>query len=137
MNYYQTPILDNIPNEEAYIRQLVAGYNPSTSSSNTAIFNARLNQTATQFYTSDYIWVLTDSNYYAFLTLPIQVGPTCRDGPPNFYLKENNSSCVRSISDIQTECKNPGTTSLGINYFKNGFKIINVSFFFNIKTQML
>ena len=127
MNYYQKPILDGIPLKETYVSQLANIYNPSTPSASTGIFSAELNQNADKFNTKDLIWTLTSSNNFGFFTLPSQVGQNCRNGPPNFYLKETNSFCIRTTQELQNECNNPGKTSLSSSYLTDNFKIIKVT----------
>ena len=85
---------------------------------------------AKYFTNTDPLWVLFSNNAFGYLTLPVQIGPNCRTGPPLTYLNEKTTSCFVTASQITNEC-NAATpqTSLSLAYFMNNFKIIQVNFF--------
>ncbi len=121
MNYY------NSPSAITNLNNVVSSFN---NPSQISLKTVQLNQSASSFNVNDNIWLITNNNYLAYLTLPIQFdGTSCRDGPPVNYLSNKNTSCiVNNINNINPDCTNlPSSSSLSINYFINNFKIITVN----------
>ena len=126
MNYYQAPLTDSLNKKEQFVNELVQTYYPTSIQS--SILSIEFNQNALYFTNKDYIWVINSNDIFGFLTLPIQVGTKCLDGPPLNYLVERNSSCTFDSSAVLSQCNNLVTTSLSLKYFIENFKIVPVNY---------
>lgn len=125
MNYYKAPLLDGTNLKEEYVTQLVNSAFPQTTQP-LAQYSLQMPQNAEYFKTSDYVWQIYTTNTLDYLTLPIQVGSKCRQGPPVYYLKDKESNCFINSNVIRSECSAGVTSSLSLGYFLNEFKIIQV-----------
>ncbi len=122
MNYYSNPPVLT----ESDVNQLVNLYDPLINEP--SILTISLNQNATSFTNNDYVWFIsTTASSLGYLTLPLQLGSSCLNGPPLNYLTERNSSCNIDSKTITNLCSNPSATStLSLAYFIENFKLIPV-----------
>ena len=122
MNYYSNPPVLT----ESDVNQLVNLYDPLINEP--SILTISLNQNALSFTNNDYVWFIsTTGSSLGYLTLPLQLGSNCLNGPPLNYLTERNSICNIDSKTITNLCSNPSATStLSLAYFINNFRLIPV-----------
>ena len=112
MNYYNPPDIPTADQITKLVSNLVYPANPVIGP-----LLAELGGSRPFFTAEDYIWLNFNNKYLGFLTLPIQVGSSCRSGPPLKYLSTKKSQCLVSNTKIANECQTATTTSLSLVFF--------------------
>ena len=132
LNYYLPPLINDVEMKENYVQQLVNIAVPQTAEV-TAPFSLKppsLVETtgATYFTNVDPVWILFQNNAFGYLTLPLQIGPKCRNGPPLNYFGEKTFKCHATLDQIKNEC-DPLTpqTPLSLGFLLGNFKIVKVT----------
>jgi hypothetical protein len=126
------PLINNVELKEDYVKQLVNIAVPQTNEVTEpySINLPSLTNTQTKYFTNtDPIWVLFNNNAFGYLTLPIQLGPNCRSGPPLNYFDKKVSNCYATPNQIKNECNSAtALTPLSLAFFLGNFKILTVIF---------
>lgn len=132
MNYYDVPLLDLVSNKEDYINQILNSLEPQLIE-RPPLFAIDLASNQTGFTNQDYIWLVflnrnpNVANTLGFLSLPKQTGAECSPGVPLNMYTNKLTSCVVNKNTIINQCADPtALTTLNLQYFKSGFKIIKV-----------
>ena len=126
MKYYQAPTTDGLALKEQYVNQLVKLKYPAIIQPPPISSIDLTQRSASSFTNKDYIWVITSNSYLNYLTLPIQIGTSCNNGPPVNYLLDKNSTCVVRATNIKNECNGQAKT-LSLGYFIENIKITPVN----------
>ncbi len=123
MGYYQNPLLDTVENKEEYVNMFVA----SVLGQNT---EEKYIQNKLSFTSGDLVQIAF-GNRLGYLTLPAQLGHSCRSGPPLIYFNNKQTQCTLKLSDATNECRqqnaNNQPSTLSLQYFFNDFDILKVS----------
>lgn len=125
MNYYLAPLTDSIEIKDSFISLISNAIAPQN------VKNAfEIPSSDYPFNKTNYVYALLRTNDISFLSLPTQVGSTCRPGPPAYHYQDKASNCIISPQNLKDECSATTSSTLSLKYFFNQLKFIKVRIIF-------